>query len=129
MSEEGPQEIEDGKYRVGEVWNYETRPGDEGSTFTVLKVEAWPRAGVIVHVCVEGFRVASPHAPNGVYERIGHMPFAEDAIDRSVTTRASAGSPLPDDGGGYENWRRARGGWFTITVAEAVGLLASMPQE
>jgi hypothetical protein len=74
MTEETLRDFEDGKYRVGEVWNYATRPGDEGSTFTVLKVESSSQLGVIVQISVDGFRVANPHAPNDVYEKIGHMP-------------------------------------------------------
>ena len=127
MTEETVRDVEDGKYRVGEVWNYETRPGDEGSTFTVLKVESRPGFGVIVHISVEGFRVPNPHAPNGLHERIRHMPFTEDAIDSSVTTRAAVGTPLPADIDAYANWRRyvdADGaGVFTITVAEAIELI------
>jgi hypothetical protein len=123
VTEETLQDIEDGKYRAGEVWNYETCPGFEGSTLTVLKVESSSRVGVIVHISVDGFRVASPHAPNGAYEKIGHMPFAEEAIERSVTNRAAVGTALPADNEGYEEWRRARGGVFTITVAEAVDLV------
>jgi hypothetical protein len=115
----------EGKYHVGEKWNYRTRPGEEDSLLTVVKVESAPNVGVIVHVSVEGLRVENPGVPGGVSERIHHMPFTEAAIDKSVTVLAATGVPVTSDAEeAYENWRRARGGVFTTTVAEAVELAA-----
>jgi hypothetical protein len=115
----------EGKYHVGEKWNYRTRPGEEGSLLTVFKVESAPKVGVIVHVSVEGLRVENPRAPGGVSEGSRHMPFTEAAIDKSVTALAATGVPVTSDNEeAYENWRRAGGGVFTITVAEAVELAA-----
>lgn len=118
------------KYHVGERWNYRARQGEEGSLLTVLKVESSPKLGVIVHVRVDGVRIANPHAPTGVSETIGHAPFAESAMDKSVTTRAAAGTPTTADDEGYQEWRRAfdagDAGVFTITVAEGVQVVAEM---
>jgi hypothetical protein len=116
----------EGKYHVGERWNYRTRPGEECSLLTVLKVESLP-IGVTVHVSVDGLRIENPSAPGGVSESIAHMPFTEEAIDKSATTRAAAEITVTPDDEGYEEWRRAsdagRAGVFTITVAEAVDLM------
>jgi hypothetical protein len=120
-------DTDEGNYHVGERWNYETRQGDEGSLLTILKVESSPTAGVIVHISVDGLRISSPHAPNGVYDTIGHMPFAEASIDASVTSRVAVGAPVPDSEG-YDEWRRSfdagEAGIFAISVAEAVDFMA-----
>ena len=95
---------------------------------TVLKVESSQKLGVIVHVSLDGLRIENPRAPDSVSATIGHMPFAEAAIDRSVTTRAAAGLFGAADGEGYEEWHRAfdagNAGIFTIDVAEGVDFVA-----
>jgi len=95
---------------------------------TVLKVESSQKLGVIVHVSLDGLRIENPRAADSVSATIGHMPFAEAAIDRSVTTRAAAGLFGAADGEGYEEWHRAfdagNAGIFTIDVAEGVDFVA-----
>ena len=121
-------DMSEGKYRVGERWNYRTRDGEEASLLTVLKVESSQTHGVIVHVSLDGLRIGNPSAPGGLSERIGHVPFAEAAIDKSVTTQVAAGVSVADDNEGYNEWRRAfeagNAGIFTITVAEGVDFIA-----
>ena len=54
---------------------------------------------------------------------IQHLPFAESAIERSVTALERESGPVPDFADGYREWRQAfdegKGGVFAITVAEA----------
>jgi hypothetical protein len=118
----------EGKYQVGETWSYRTRPGEEGSFVTVLKVESSPATGVIVHLRVDGLRIDNPASPDGVSETIGHMPLAEQAVDASVTARLSGGAPVVGPDEGYWEWRRAfeagEAGVWTVTVAEAVDSIA-----
>jgi hypothetical protein len=47
------------------------------------------------------------------------MPFTRDAIERSVTKMIREGD-IPDFREGYDEWRKACGGVYTIIVAEAV---------
>jgi hypothetical protein len=125
-------EVLTGRYHVGDTWNYKTRPGEEGSTLTVVKVESTPKLGVIVHVSLVGLRVHSKHAPTGISDRIAHMPFSADAVDRSVTTVVARATLLPDFKEGYDEWRTAfdqnKAGIFTISVADAVGVVESTLQ-
>jgi hypothetical protein len=114
-------------FQPGQVWRYHARPGEEGSTLTVFKVETHPELGTIVHVSVGGVRVRSPLAPNGYAGEIGHLPFAEAAVLGSVTDRVQDGAPTDAGEEGYRQWRRAfeagKGGVFTTSVAEAVGFI------
>ena len=56
------------------------------------------------------------------------MPFAQAAIDKSVTTRVVSGLSVADVDEGYKEWRRSfdagNAGVFTITVAEGVDFVA-----
>lgn len=53
-------------------------------------------------------------------EIIEHMPFLRDAIDRSVVKVIEESSAAPDFSNGYTEWRRACGGVYKLTIAEAI---------
>ena len=113
-----PELAKDKKYQPGQVWQYKTRAGEEGSRITVLRVERLLKVGVIVHVRVDRIRLRNcaggPEADN-----FQHMPFTKDALDRSVTKLEKDSVAIPDLSG-YEQWRADCGGVYTITVAEAI---------
>ncbi len=120
-------EAKDGKYQVGEKWKFRSRPGEENATLTIVKVESNAKLGVIVHVSLEGVRIKSAHAPTGFSETVAHMPFAEAAIEKSVTDLVAKVVPLPKFEDGYREWRTAfdnnKGGIFTITVGEGIAFM------
>lgn len=102
------------KYRPGQVWSFKT-PGDQpDAKLTILLVENYPKVGTVVHIAVSGVRL--PHGNTTV----PHMPFAESAIDQSVTTLVQESGPVPDFHEGYTQWKKAKGGVFTIRVAEGI---------
>jgi hypothetical protein len=112
---------------VGDQWTYRTRPGEGSSTLTIGKVETTPKLGVVVHVSLAGVRIKNSHAPTGYSETIAHMPFAEAALDKSVTALVTT-APVPlAFADGYGEWRRAfdagKAGAFTITVSEGVDFM------
>ncbi|HSN16207.1 MAG TPA: hypothetical protein VLT61_16360 [Anaeromyxobacteraceae bacterium] len=115
------------KFRVGQVWGVKARPGEFGTTATIVKVDRSPKHGVIVHVYMKGIHVKSPTAPNGYADRVQHAPFAEEALARSVTALEGRARKLPDWEPGYRAWRSAyeagKAGVFTVTVAEALGVV------
>jgi hypothetical protein len=115
------------KYKPGQLWHYRTRPGEEQSTLTVLKVESHPTLGTIVHVGLAGLRIKNPKAPGGLTDEATHLPFSEKSVDDSVTTIANPAGPVPDYLDGYNTWRESfdagKAGVFTITVAEVVDVL------
>lgn len=109
-------------YRAGQVWRYANRPGEDGSTFTVLQVDREPKLGIIVHIRVSGVRFKGAPEPS----EIGHMPFSESAIAKSMPVRVAEETPpsLPD---GYRLWRQAfesgKGGIFTVSIADGVSFV------
>ena len=114
----------DSKYEVGQVWKYRARPTEPNSTLTILKVESTPTAGVIVHISVDSLRMKNPQEL-AASRSIGHMPFAEAAIDSSATELLKSNQAVPADFmEGYNIWREAflagKGGIFSIPVSEGV---------
>ncbi len=120
-------DAEASRYRPGQVWSYRTRPQDQGSELIVVAIDHDPRLGTIVHVQLQGVFLAGPGAGPGAAPgrttTIGHMPFSEAAIDRSVIALQRTAA-LPDFRDGYDKWRDAydvgRAGIFTLAVDEAV---------
>jgi hypothetical protein len=112
-----PQVVTDVKYIPGQVWDYRMRDGEESSTITILRVESLPKIGVIVHVRVDGIRLKNcSGGPSPT--TIGHAPFTKDALDRSVTKLIEQRHALPDYEQGYNSWREACGGVYTIPLAD-----------
>jgi len=112
------------QFQPGQVWTYHTRPGEEDSRLTVVKVEPHDKVGTIVHIRVDGVAQKNPHAPDGVSRVIHHTPFAAEALQRSVIELVGDG-PVPGSfEQGYAIWKQAfdsgKGGVFTITVAESI---------
>jgi hypothetical protein len=113
-----PTEIKESKFRPGQIWQYKTRPHEEGSTLTILKVESFPKLGTVIHIRVEKIRLRNcTGGPEP--DKFEHMPYSRDAIERSVTKLVKERS-VPDFHNGYDEWRKDCGGAYTITVAEAV---------
>ncbi|MDB5290125.1 MAG: hypothetical protein JWL69_1366 [Phycisphaerales bacterium] len=116
------------KYQAGQVWTYRTRPGEKASRLTIVKVE--PHGdGTAVHVHISRVSIINPAAPKGKSTFISHMPFAEEAIDRSVLQLVDQSEKLPAFEEGYATWKeqadKGKAGVFTIRVAEAIEGIAS----
>jgi hypothetical protein len=121
----GPQltlkEITDTKYKPGQVWSYKTRPSEEKSTLTVLRIES-ASSRTIVHI-----RVDNIHLRNCLGgpepDKFEHMPFARDALDKSVS-KLLRSVDVPDYKEGYSEWRKAwdagKAGVYTVSIAQAL---------
>lgn len=113
------------RFEAGQVWSYHTRPGEEDSRLTVVKVESHDKLGNIIHIRVEGVAQKNPHAPDGVSRVIHHMPFAEEAVSKSVVELLAGDAPIPMSfEEGYNIWKQSfdkgKAGVFTLTVAESI---------
>ena len=113
------------KYKVGQVWSYKTRPTEKKSSLIVLKVEHHPKLGNIIHIALRDLKLSKP---NGDFiETAGHLPFAEEAINKSVVKLLKEKADIPDYEEGYgmckEAFDAGKAGVYTITVAEAVDVM------
>ena len=115
------------KYKPGQVWSYDARPGEEKSYFIVLKIESDSELGTIVHLALRGLKMKNPRSPDGLSENVNHMPFSLEAINRSAIKLLQEKADLPPFEEGYKLWREAfdakRAGIYTISVAEAVNVM------
>lgn len=92
--------------RPGQVWAYKTRPGEAGSTLTILKVEQYNDLGSVVHIRVDGIQMRNPIKGNVVTD-IPHLPFKASAVQASITTLLSQSPTLPAFEEGYDTWKKA----------------------
>jgi hypothetical protein len=115
------------RFKVGQVWSYRTREGEEDSRVIVVKVEEDSKGQVIVHLYVRGVAVKNRLAPNGVTDSIIHLPMSEKAMSESVVKLESTTKNLPGWEKGYWTWlseyTKGEGGVFSITVAKAVSAI------
>ena len=121
------------RYKVGQKWSYKTRPNEKDSYLIVVKVENHPKLGNIIHIAVRDLKMKNPRSPDGISDKVNHMPFAEEAINKSAIKILKEKVDLPDYEEGYNMWREAfdagRAGIYTITLAEAVDVMeASLNQ-
>jgi hypothetical protein len=123
-------DTQDSEFRVGQVWNYKTRPAETNSTLTICKVEVAGKLGKVVHFSVADVRIKNPQNKDGFATNISHLPFAESAVKQSVTQLLKEGVGLPEFRHGYDSWREAveagKGGVWTISIAEAVAAMESV---
>ena len=109
-------------YAEGQVWEYHTRPSDEGSLLRIQKIEqsAQPaNFGPIYHISIIGIHFAS--AP--LSGQLQHAPVFASSLNASVTRLSKLQPVFPDPSEGIIQWRAANGGVFTIPIAEIVNLI------
>lgn len=113
--------------KVGQKWSYSARPGEEASYFIIVKIDNDAKLGKIIHISMRGLKIKNPHSPDGFSSDVGHLPFAEEAIRKSGLKLLKEKVDLPEFKDGYRMWREAfdsgRAGVYSITVAEAVGVM------
>ena len=118
---------QDEKYKVGQIWNYQTRKGEENSTLIIVGVEKNKKLGTIINIYVDGLKVKNSNVENGFSDKIQHLPFAKDAIDKSVIKLVGIAKELPDYKDGYNEWKsefeNGKAGVFTISVKEAINAM------
>jgi hypothetical protein len=112
--------VQDSTFKPGQVWSYTTRPNETGSTITILQVDRSEKIGIIIHVRLDGLNAHNPRGER--VPSIGHMPFTRDALIAS-TSRLLRTQEQPPTMEGYENWRSACGGVYTISVRDAVDIM------
>jgi hypothetical protein len=120
-------EVSDSKFKVGQRWSYWARPGEEQSTFTIVKIESHPQVGVIVHVGLDNLQLKQGSKTTGL---IPHLAFSREAIERSAAKLVDEEAPLPNFKQGYADWRKAVDeGQIAVRTAPIAETLNSMESQ
>ena len=113
-------------YAAGQVWTYHVKPGDEGSTLQINKVEQDPKLGPIFHISVFGLRISNPRVAGGILTELPHLPVSKETLDKSVESLSHAAIRPVAYEEGYAHWKRefdaGHAGIYTMSVAEIVAL-------
>ena len=112
--------VQEKHLKVGQEWQFEGRPADPDPTLVIVLIEQLPEMGEVVHVSVRGVRIRNPRSASGFSDKLPHMPFSRAAIEGSVTKLVHDSVALPAYEEGYNQWKNAHGGVFTISVREAL---------
>lgn len=107
------------RYAVGQVWEYRTRPQDSGSLIKIQRIEDGGKIGRIYHISIVGLTFPGAQARESI---LMHSPISRQTLDSSVTVLSNVQRDWPDVTDGIAEWREAKGGVFTISIAEIVAL-------
>jgi hypothetical protein len=116
------------EFAAGQMWTIKSTPPTSAKVI-IGRIEPWFDK-VAVHVSI----VDVPLPPEAVraglradgrgMTRIGHMPFDPSALAASLDRLLATGVPPgPSFQDGYEEWKSANGGIFTIGVSEAIDIV------
>lgn len=111
-------------FAPGQRWRFKARPGEEGATFIIGRLETDQRGDSIAHVSIDGLKLKNKHVAGGIASEIGHSPVALEALRASAVELIETGRAVPasfDEG--YQAWRTAGGGVFTMPLAQIVDLI------
>jgi hypothetical protein len=117
------------KYSAGQVWGYQTRPGEQESRLYIVKTDRDKTLGTIYHIYVDGIAIKNPHMPGGgVQTCLPHSPVSAETLDASVTELLERHrGEMPDISEGYGVWKegydKGEAGVFTIPVAEIIAYI------
>ena len=112
-------------YETGQVWTYQTRPGEEASRLIIARIDEDPVNETIFHIFLLNVSIRNPNAPSGTQEVLPHSPVTCQSLDESVVDLiGNLGEDVPDIAQNYAVWKeafdRGEGGVFTIPVAQVV---------
>lgn len=116
----GSGQVSAQSFAEGQVWEYNTRPGETGSLLRIAKVDHDPKLGDVFHISIVGVKIKGPR---GIVTELPHAPVARGTLEKSVTKRSNSNVSFPDFQPGYAEWKSAKGGVFNVPVAEVVGFI------
>lgn len=117
-----PALAEEQTFEVGQVWTLRA-PMEFTARIRVGRVED---NGATIHISLWDVRPPASE-PSGALQHpiwASHLPISSTALSRSVDHLTQESPPEHFDlEPGYQHWREANGGVFTITVAEIVDVI------
>ncbi len=104
----------------GQLWQYNTRNGEEASTLTVLKIDELEN-DAIIHIRIDELGIG------GQRGFLAHLPFSADAMMASVTGFIKHLDAVPDFKEGYDQWKQSfedgKADYWKVAVKEAVEVI------
>jgi hypothetical protein len=119
-----PERVSSPQFRIGQVWRYQTRPGEGASRVIIGRIERIEGIGRVVHVKLTDLKLMSSAAPGSVATILFHVPMREDWLAYSLTELTPERGDLEGFAEGYGTWlaayRRGEAGVFAIPLSEVV---------
>jgi len=117
-----PAHAQTARFEVGQVWSLQP-PMDPAARIWIGRIED---NGQTIHISLWGQPVETT-GPLSSPLTAGHLPISAEAlgssVDRVVEEMPPADLPFEE---GYADWSNARGGVFTISVADIVVVMVEM---
>lgn len=120
--------VDSPKYRVGQVWAYRTRPGEESSNLYIVRVSSSGKGGDVYSIYLDGLSLKNPYVEGGIQHIMPHSPLTAESLDSSVTSLISEWTREPEGfAEAYEEWRtefdNQRAGAFILPVAQILQMI------
>jgi len=116
------------KFKIGQIWKYDTRIGEENSRLIIVNVTQHEYFGDIINIAVNGLKIESPYSEEGYMHTISHLPCTEASIIESVEELVEISNNLPDFEEGYNQWKEqfdlGKAGVFGENVKEIISIMA-----
>jgi|GEM_PF-799250 len=113
------------EFAVGQVWNYDTREGEEASQLTVVGMDSSPTLGAIYHIAIDGLEIEP-----GKTEELDHLPVSTESLKASVTSLDRTLSSPPPPSEKYLEWQKTfesgAGNQFSKPLKEIVQDMAEV---
>jgi hypothetical protein len=115
------------EFREGQIWRYDTRPGEENSRLFIARIDRGLGNQSIYHIYLDGLQLKNPLFPGGVQDHLPHAPVTRKTLDASVTGLVEEGAVMPDIAEGYATWllafEKGQAGIFDLPVKEIVQVI------
>ena len=116
------------KYHEGQIWQYDTRKGEENSLVYIVKIDNEERYGSIYHVYADNLFISNPYVESGMQSELFHVPVDEKTLIQSLTKLVKENNnSMPDISDGYSTWREAfdkgEAGVFNISLKNIIQII------
>lgn len=112
------------EFREGQIWRYDTRPGEENSRLFIARIDRGLGTQSIYHIYLDGLQLKNPLYPGGVQDHLPHAPVTRQALEASVIELLESNAKMPDISEGYAEWllafEKGQTGVFTIPAKQIV---------
>ena len=124
---------EDEGIKVGQVWSFNNRLGEDNATLQILAIDDFKEEGIIYHISISNLKVKNPKNDIGISNNVSHLPMSKMALENSLKELLIANKELPKFKTEYSIWKKAflnkRAGVFKTPVKETINLVEQMLQE